>query len=152
LNLSTSSTDNSIVAVLISAGADPKEQSPNIFDTVIPILNVKNVRVSLDYYIGKLGFVKHWESGSPPNGASVGRGKITIFLFENMQGNSGTWMWIGMQDVDALHEEYRKSGAVIVVPPVDCSWGSREMQVEDPDGHILRMASEATGAAQLGGT
>jgi ankyrin repeat protein len=148
LNLSTSRTDKSIVAALIAAGADPKEQNPNTFDTVVPILNVKNVPASLEYYIGKLGFVKHWESGSPPNGASVGRGRITIFLFENMQGNPGTWLWIGMQDVDALHEEYKQSGAAIIAAPVDCPWGSREMQVKDPDGHVLRMASEVTGAVK----
>ena len=117
------------------------------FESVTPILNVKNFAAAMDYYVTKLGFEKKWDWGDPPEFGCVGRGEVSIFLCEGGQGQPGTWMYIGMDDVDALYEEYKKSGAIIRQPPTNYPWGSREMNVEDLDGHRLRMASEATGPA-----
>ena len=61
------------------------------------------------------------------------------------------WMSIFMDDVDALHEEYKKSGALIRQPPTNMPWGTREMNIQDPDGHRLRMGSDATGPADEAG-
>ena len=85
----------------------------NQFEGVIPILNVKNFAASMDYYITKLGFAKKWDWGTPPTFGCVTRDKVAIFLCEGAQGEAGMWMSIFMDDVDALHEEYRKSGAII---------------------------------------
>ncbi len=46
-----------------------------------------------------------------------------------------------MEDADALFDEYRASGAKIRHPPTNYDW-AYEMQVEDPDGNILRMGSD----------
>ena len=42
-------------------------------------------------------------------------------------------------ELQSLFEEYRTSGAKIIEEPHDCSWGMREMIVEDPDGNTFRM-------------
>ncbi len=119
----------------------------NQFGFVVPILKVKSFAVSMDYYLNKLGFTKKWDWGAPPVFGCVTRGKVEIFLCEGAQGQAGTWMSIFMEDVDALHEEYKKSGAIIRLEPTNLPWGTREMNVEDPDGHRLRMGSDATGPA-----
>jgi uncharacterized glyoxalase superfamily protein PhnB len=119
----------------------------NQFECVVPILNVKNCAASIEYYVGKLGFTKKWDWGTPPTFGCVTRGKVEIFLCEGAQGRAGMWMSIFMVDVDALHEEYKRSGAIIRLPPTNMPWGTREMNVEDPDGHRLRMGSDATGSA-----
>ena len=119
----------------------------NQFECVVPILNVKNFAASMDYYVGKLGFTKKWDWGTPPTFGCVTRGKVEIFLCEGAQGHPGTWMSIFMEDVDALHEEYKRSGATIRLLPTNMPWGTREMNVEDPDGHRFRMGSDATGPA-----
>jgi Glyoxalase superfamily protein len=80
----------------------------NEFECVIPILSVMNFGVSLDYYVNKLGFTKKWTADDPPTFGCVARGKVEIFLSEGGQGQPGTWMSIFMEDVDALHEEYKK--------------------------------------------
>ena len=49
-----------------------------------------------------------------------------------------------MQDVDALYEDYKRRGAMIRQAPTNFPWGVREMNVEDPDGHRLRLGSDAT--------
>ncbi len=123
----------------------------NKFECVVPILNVKNFSASMDYYVGKLGFAKKWDWGTPPTFGCVTRGSVDIFLCERGQGQAGMWMSVFMDDVDALHEEYTKSGAIIRLPPTNMPWGTREMNVEDPDGHRLRMGSDATGPADAEG-
>jgi uncharacterized glyoxalase superfamily protein PhnB len=119
----------------------------NEFECATPILNVKDMQASMDYYVQKLGFEKKWDWGEPPTFGCVKRGKVEIFLCEGGQGQPGMWMSIFMDDVDELYEEYKKSGATILEPPRDCPWQTREMLVEDLDGHRFRMSGEPIGAA-----
>ena len=148
LNYASPKTDEAIVELLIAAGADPGEQSPNRFESAVPILNVKSVPASLDYYVETLGFRKAWDWGTPPTFACVHRDEVSIFLCQDGQGGPGTWISVFLHDVDALHEEYKRRGAVIRQAPTNFPWGLREMNVEDPDGHRLRLGSDATGPAE----
>jgi predicted enzyme related to lactoylglutathione lyase len=123
----------------------------NEFECVVPILNVKDFAVSMEYYVNQLGFSKKWDWGDPPSFGCVARGKIEIFLSEGGQGQAGTWISIFVADVDALHEEYKKSGAILRQSPTNMPWGVREMNVQDPDGHRFRMGSHSTGPADQEG-
>ena len=147
LNYASAKTDRAIVDLLIEAGADPAEQSPNRFDSAIPILNVRNVSASIDHYVDTLGFAKEWEWETPPTFACVRRDEVRIFLCQDGQGAAGMWISVFVHDVDALYEEYRRRGATVRQPPTTFPWGVREMNVEDPDGHRLRLGSEAAGPA-----
>lgn len=117
----------------------------NHFECVVPILNVKDFAASMDYYVNKLGFTKKWDWGSPPTFGCVERGNAALFFCQGAQGKRGNWMQIFLDDVDALHEEYKASGAIIRQAPINMPWGTREMNVEDLDGNRLRMGSDATG-------
>jgi uncharacterized glyoxalase superfamily protein PhnB len=75
----------------------------------------------------------------------VSRDEASIYLSEGDQGQPGTWVWIGVEDVDALYEEFRKTGATILRPPENFPWAC-EMKVGDPDGHVLRFGSEPRAA------
>ena len=108
------------------------------FEGVSPILRVQNLSASIDYYGHKLGFKIDWQR---PIFASVSRGRCHIFLSEGDQGNPGSWVWIGVEDADALFNEYRITEAKLRHPPTNYSW-AYEMQVEDLDGNVLRLGSE----------
>ena len=108
------------------------------FGPAAPIFRVANVRASLDYYLSQLGFAIDWDEGGI---ASVSRDRCTIFLCECDQGQRGTWAWIGVHDVEAFHQELTRRGARVRHPPTNFPW-ALEMQVEDPDGNILRLGSE----------
>jgi catechol 2,3-dioxygenase-like lactoylglutathione lyase family enzyme len=43
-----------------------------------------------------------------------------------------------VEDVDALHQEFRSKGVPIDLEPTTQSWGNREMYVEDADRNSLR--------------
>lgn len=145
LGYASAETDPAIVDRLVAAGADPAERSPNRFESAVPILNVRNVTASIAYYVDVLGFEKEWDWGTPPSFASVLRDDVNIFLCQDAQGAKGMWISIFIQDVDALYEDYRKRGAIIRQEPTTFPWGVREMNVEDPDGHRLRIGSDAPG-------
>jgi hypothetical protein len=71
----------------------------------------------------------------------VSRDRAAIYLCRGGQGQPGTWVWVGVEDVGALYEEYQASGARIRHAPRNHPW-AYEMKVEDPDGHVLRFGSE----------
>lgn len=109
------------------------------FEGAEPILNVKHMSISVKYYVDVLGF-RNAEWGND-HFTAVSRDEVGIYLCQGGQGKPGTWVWIGVADVAALYEEYRASGAKIRLPPTNYTW-AYEMQVTDPDGHVLRFGSE----------
>jgi len=111
------------------------------FEGSTPILNVENVPASIDYYVKVLGFRKDWSDGDPPTMASVSRDNSDIMLCQDAQGQPGTWIWIGVNDVELLFEDCKTQGAKIRQEPTNYSW-AYEMRIEDPDGHVLRIGSD----------
>ena len=112
------------------------------FHGVTPVLRVNDLEASLNYYVGVLGFKMNWRDDGGNSFASVSRGNCHLFLSVGDQGNPGSWMWIGVSDVDALHGELLAKGASVRHPPANYPWGSRELHVEDLDGNVLRFGSE----------
>ena len=110
-------------------------------ECITPIISVKNLAASIDYYVKKLGFKKDWDWGDPPDFGSVSRGGWSIMMCQGGQGHAGTYIWIGVEDVDECYEEFKLSGAAIRMPPTNYPWAC-EMMVEDLDGHVLRIGSE----------
>jgi catechol 2,3-dioxygenase-like lactoylglutathione lyase family enzyme len=128
--------------------ASPTTVSPSVeFGGITPILRVVSLDASLAYYLDVLGFSLQWRNGSV---ASVRRGRASLMLSEGDQGHPGTWVWLGVSDADALHEELRGRGAVIRHPPTNYPWGSRELHVSDPDGHVLRLGSDNRAGEPIG--
>jgi catechol 2,3-dioxygenase-like lactoylglutathione lyase family enzyme len=110
------------------------------FEGVTPILRVRSVASSIEYYVRVLGFKLDW-GGGEKFFASVSRDRCHIFLSEDDQGNPGTWVWVGVEDAAALHEEYLTKGAKVRHPPTNYEW-AYEIQIEDLDGNVLRMGSD----------
>jgi uncharacterized glyoxalase superfamily protein PhnB len=113
----------------------------NRFQGSIPILSVKDVAASIRYYVDRLGFKKHWEWGDPPTFAAITRDAVEIYLCKDTQGHPGTWVYVAVEDVDALYAEFLASGAEIRQPPTNLPWHMRELNVADPDGHRLRFGT-----------
>jgi hypothetical protein len=51
-----------------------------------------------------------------------------------------------VDDVDALRDALAANGSTIRNGPSNYPWGARELQVEDPDGNVIRFGSDATDA------
>jgi hypothetical protein len=109
------------------------------FEGSTPILTVTDMAASVRYYIDVLGFQN--ASWGTDDFTCVNRDSAAIYLCRGGQGQPGTWLWIGVEDVAILHEEYKARGAKIRHAlqnyPRAC-----EIKIEDPDGHVLRFGSE----------
>lgn len=129
------------------AGGLMPESPTNSFGSPAPILRVKDVDASIVYYLNALGFELRWRAN--PGFACVAREKCSIFLTDDNQSQPRMWVWIGVEDVRALHDQYVKSGGKIRNPPNNFEW-ALEMQVEDLDGNVLRIGSDREKDKPLG--
>ncbi len=94
---------------------------------------------ALRFYVGVLGFENaSWGTG---DFTSINRDGQGIYLCRGGQGQGRAWVWIGVEDVEKLYEEYKTRGVTVRMPPTNLPW-ALEMQIEDPDGNVLRMGSE----------
>ena len=112
------------------------------FEGAQPILSVHNIPSTVRSYTDVLGF-KNAEWGNDFFTCVV-RDRASIYLCRGGQGQSGTWVWVGVEDVSLLYDEYKDSGARIRMTPKNFPW-AYEMHVEDLDGHVRRFGSEPLG-------
>jgi heme-degrading monooxygenase HmoA/catechol 2,3-dioxygenase-like lactoylglutathione lyase family enzyme len=121
---------------------EPVGEEPAVeVECIVPILRVRHLRESLRYYVDVLGFRPEWGTEEGSEMASVIRDGRSIMLCQGAQGQPGTWVWIGVEDIRPLYTRLTSTGAKIRQGPVSRPW-AYEMQVEDPDGHVLRFGSE----------
>lgn len=114
---------------------------PNFrIENVTPILFVKDMASSLLFYVDILGFKKaDW---GDEHFTSINRDNTGLYLCKGGQGVPGTWIWIGFDgDILSLYQQLRENGVKIKLPPTNFSW-AYEMQIEDPDGHVLRFGTD----------
>ncbi len=112
-----------------------------------PILNVKDVEVSLRFYIDQLGFTSPWryDQDGVAHVTQVDRqgcalilaktwpekiGKSLIFVSLNTEPATRE---AGTAALDALRAEFEARGVQVK----DGSWGYRLLVVDDPDGNQL---------------
>jgi catechol 2,3-dioxygenase-like lactoylglutathione lyase family enzyme len=117
-----------------------------MIENIVPILRVEDLAASKRFYVDTLGFKLDWEA---PGMISVSRDGCAIMLCEGHQGQKGTWLWVGVDGVDALHAAFAARGASIRDAPQNFAW-AYEFQVEDPDGHVLRFGGEPRADLPLG--
>lgn len=109
------------------------------FENSHPILRVEDMESSLRLYVNALGFTN--ASWGSEFFTCISRDKAMIYLCKGDQGRGAAWVWLGVEDLDKLHQEYTARGVKIRMPPTNYSW-ALEMQIEDPDGNVLRIGSE----------
>ena len=72
----------------------------------------------------------------------AGHGYLNLQLSEGYEMGGGIWgrviFWV--DDVDAMYEQVRSTGAEPEAAPLDAPWGERFFHVRDPDGHELSFA------------
>lgn len=120
--------------------------------SAIPVIAVSLSARAEDYYCRVLGFEKKStyrpdNSKSDPCYLTVARDEVRLHLESfrpDRAGKTDTFIWVA--DVDRLHGEFSKRGAVVQLPPTDQTWGNREIHVKDPDGNVLVFATKPANA------
>lgn len=117
-----------------------------------PIINVKDVSASLDYYCNKLGFAKvfSWKDGvgfcdyGKLTFAEIHRGGANIMMSLQEHADKGFWFYLDLdntKDLELLYQEFKEKGALIAEPPSDKAHYMREMLVKDLDANFIRIGA-----------
>ena len=120
---------------------------------IIPTLRCRNMKKSLAFYTGILGFerVDGDDKLDDPSFSVLARDGGTLFLSSHRgDGVFGTAVVITTDDIDALVRTFRARGLrtpgnpdapqEVHEGPLDQTWGTREFYVDDPDGNTLRFS------------
>jgi uncharacterized glyoxalase superfamily protein PhnB len=99
-----------------------------------------------NYYRDVFGFECEYAAGSPPEFAVYSRGGVPLMfrrvphpnLISPNERQGGTWdVFFWVKDVDALHDELARKGAMVVYSPIVQPYGMKEFAVRDPNGYVL---------------
>ena len=109
-------------------------QQPAVLLTLTPLVPAgPSLADAVRFYTEQLGFVVAWQGGEM---AGVRRGNVELNLVQN-----GDRAWIenasfsiGVDDLDALYDEYRSVAAARVGTLEVKSWGRREFHMIVPSG------------------
>ena len=112
---------------------------------VHPVLNVRDVSASAQWYGSNLGFVALFaDAGDDPKYGGIGRDGVEIHLqwhsieewSDGLQGSAYRFL---VDDPDVLFAEFamRTPGILERKTVSDTEWGTREFGLYDPDGNAL---------------
>ena len=106
-----------------------------------PVLFVQDVRRALDFYVGRLGFVKKWhEADGKGTVCQVDRGGCELILCEDADRRDRCRLFVELsrEGVDQLLRETAERS----VPTQRSWWGYEVLRIEDPDGNELLVCLE----------
>ena len=111
------------------------------------ILPLTDISTTLNFFVDKLGFSKHFQPEAPLDYAVVKRDGITInlSLVDNppqlLPNNSA---YIFCEDITGLFKEYQDKGVPFREPLSSTDYGMREFVLELPSGHRLAFGQGTT--------
>jgi uncharacterized glyoxalase superfamily protein PhnB len=114
---------------------------------IMPILSVKNLQASIDFYAKKLAF-KHDFTMPGPDGID---NFAIVWLHDGVHfglgidpENAGKGQGVGLmvyvapgESVDVYYERVQQNGVEITTPIKTEYWGDRTFSVTDPDGYSI---------------
>ena len=106
-------------------------------ERINPYLNVSDISESLRYYVDVLGFEQYIET---PNLGIVERDRHQIHLSLPKGENTPHRVWVGVENIEVLFEQYKENGVKISQEPTNYSW-AYQMTIEDLDGNLLIFGS-----------
>ena len=120
------------------------EESGDLFlSHVEPILAVKNVTETVEYWHTVLGFPDKWTWGKPPNhGGVTWQGVFIQFSQypESASVSQGNSIFIRVKNVENFYHFHKNKNAEIVEPLENKPWGLAGYTLRDINGHYVIFA------------
>jgi hypothetical protein len=127
--------------------------------TITPILFVRNVSASAEYFRDKRGFAVDFLYGTPPFYGSISRCGVCLHLrfvqqptFADLAAREASLILASVEvsDVHGLFEEFKERGAEVAQRPTQQPWGGTDLQVRDPDGNVIAFVAHGSGQPNHG--
>jgi len=119
------------------------EESDLFLSHVEPVLAVKNVVETVEYWHDVLGFSNKWTWGEPPNHGGVNWHGVSVQFSEQpkltsvSQGNS---IFIRVKDAAPFYQFHQSQNAEIVEPLENQPWGLAAYTIRDINGYYVMFA------------
>ena len=118
--------------------------------SIITTVRCRHMKRSIDFYTRVLDFecVEDGGDADPTVSVLMRGGSLLIISSHGGDGEFGQAILVTTDNVDALFHKFRERGlktpgnpddpAEVHEGPIDQSWGTHELYVDDPDGNTLR--------------
>ena len=111
------------------------------FRSIAPVLQVKDLDGSIDFWKRVMAFDVAWiAGGEPPNIASFCRDQIHLMVRVEKKPLPCD-IYIELDDIDPYFERVKSAGAKVVYGVADREYGMRDGRVQDPDGNQISLGS-----------
>ncbi|MBL8581387.1 MAG: VOC family protein [Rhizobiaceae bacterium] len=126
------------------------DQPPALL-TAEPMIFVIDFAAALAYYTSVLGFGVEFTYGDPPfygqvrrDGARLNLRHADTPVIDPARARADDFLsaTVGVQNADALFEEFQQAGAAFHQRPRTEPWGARTFIVLDPDDNLVMFAGE----------
>ena len=104
-------------------------------ENTIPVLPVKDLKRSRQFYVQKLGFSVDWGDSDDAAVCQVSRDGHPIMLTEDRSLGSPGCVWVGLES-DELFREFTEKGVTVLQEPENKPW-AYQMLLQDIDGNVL---------------
>jgi catechol 2,3-dioxygenase-like lactoylglutathione lyase family enzyme len=125
---------------------------PPVLKAVVPVLLVRDVKASADFFRQKLGFEIDFLYGAPPFYGSVWRDGVClhirlvhqpVFAQAAAREKSLILASIEVSNVQGLFEEFHARGVEFAQTLAKQAWGGTDFHVRDPDGNVISFVTYA---------
>ena len=134
-------------AATANATKRPRAHSgPPALQKAIPVLLVRDVQASANFFHQKLGFEIDFLHGKPPFYGAVSRDGACLhlrfahqpFFAQAAAKERGLiCVFIPVSNLQALFEEFKTRNLEFAQKPTRQAWGGTDFHVTDPDGNVL---------------
>lgn len=112
----------------------------------IPTFRVLDVEEAKSFYLDFLGFTNDWEHRFAPDlpvYMQFSKNGLVLHLSDNPRFQTGSIVYVQTSSIDSLHEDLNSRSGEFKVPIVERTpWGTKQMEIQDPFGNLLRFNEE----------
>ena len=118
------------------------------FRGTTPIITVRDISRSVDFYVNSLGFKLDFIYGEPNFYAGLYRDDVEIHLIDKNSPNArqpagNANLSILTDEVDNLYDNLKDQGVVVLGAPEDRDYGLRDFSCKDLVGNIFNFGVES---------
>jgi uncharacterized glyoxalase superfamily protein PhnB len=114
-----------------------------VFQTAIPVIQVSGSVAAQEFYCKGLGFtlLSSWRpdlTQDDPRYMTLARDGAQLHVHSFQSGITGAGaVYVLIDDADGLYAELLSRGISVSGPPIDQTWGTREIVVRDADRNVV---------------
>lgn len=108
---------------------------------IVPVLQVKNVKETVEFYCNKLGFGHKWFYGEPAEEGGCRRDDVHIMFMQDENISTGVInLLFFIHHIEKLYDEFADNNVSITKPLQQFENGLREFAITDCNNYTLRFA------------